>query len=385
MTPPNCPVTGKHLRWLLLLAVLSYSVYFLVHGLAEPPSARTVHICDTDNLSQLTECNSTDDVTTCAGLTDADGNAAACIASACGYRLFPHFDVSIAGASEPYDAADATAVVSFLSVVSIIYSLVPYAVAFAYLVSVLATGDLVALTRLAVFVAISIPNELVFKRLVKQYRPLGSCLYFASWGMPSGHAATSIGLLTYLLLELFVYHPNILCGLTCQKKEHRYSFKLGYGWQRQTANNEQGPGTSCALEGSADNAVVLDMNDGDVGVSAGDGSSPNDGMPPDPRSEYRESSPTAASAPAVVPRRWLALCYCLVLFPVPFSRVYLHDHLRAQVLAGAGVGAAIAALWYLGVVRNCGLRVLDWRTSAWGTWWGLTLGREEGFFGRHGG
>ena len=39
--------------------------------------------------------------------------------------------------------------------------------------------------------------------------------------MPSGHAATSIGLMTYILLEMFVCHPNMLCGLTCQKRDIR--------------------------------------------------------------------------------------------------------------------------------------------------------------------
>ena len=52
--------------------------------------------------------------------------------------------------------------------------------------------------------------------------------------MPSGHAATSIGLLTYLLLELFVYHPNLFGGLSCCREEgERYLYVLGYGWVRR--------------------------------------------------------------------------------------------------------------------------------------------------------
>ena len=366
MMPPRCPVTGKHIRWLLLLAFLSYFIYFIVHGLGEPPSTRTVYICDTNNHSELTQCRSSDDVTTCAGMTDADGNPAGCIESSCGYRLFPHIDVSIAGSAEPYDAEAASAPRSFWSVVSIIYSLVPYVVGFAYLVRVLALGDLVSLTRLVVLGVISVPNELVFKRLIEQDRPLGSCLYFTSHGMPSGHAATSIGLLAYLLLELFVYHPNVLCGLTCQKKEqqNQYSFKLGYGWQRQTANNEDQLDVSHAPVENTYDSLLVNMSDG---VEAGESEKYG--------GKTVESRPMTSS-PSSIPCHWLALCYFILLFPVPFSRVYLHDHLRNQVLVGSCVGMVISSMWYLGFVRNCGMRVIEWRTSEWGTWWGLTLGHS---------
>jgi len=373
MTPPKCPVTGKHIRWLLLLAVLSYFVYFIVHGLEEPPSARTVHICDNDDRSALTQCDSLDDAATCAGMTDADGNVAACIESSCGYYLFPHIAVSIAGSSEPYDAAAATAARSFLSVAMIFYSVLAYVLPFAYLVLVLATGDLVPLTRLVVMGVISLPNEVVFKQLIQQNRPLGSCLYFASsHGMPSGHAATSVGLLTYLLLELLVYHPNGVCGFTRQKEEQRspYSFELGYGWREQAADDEQRCGTRSALDGAADAALL---------VGAGDDSGNNDSVPPGPRSERRESSHAGSSAPSA-PSRWLALWYFVLLFPVPFSRVYLHDHLRNQVLAGSCVGIVISLMWYLGFVRKYGTRIIEWRTSEWGMWWGVKLGSKEGFF-----
>ena len=75
-----------------------------------------------------------------------------------------------------------------------------------------------------------------------------------------------------------------------------------------------------------------------------------------------------------------ALGYILLLVPVPLSRVYLHDHLREQVLIGAAIGAVASMLWYLGFVRNCGMRVIQWRESEWGKWWGLKFGWEEGFF-----
>ena len=67
----------------------------------------------------------------------------------------------------------------------------------------------------------------------------------------SGHAAVSIGLLTYILLELFILHPDLMCGLTCQKRqelqplangENVYVFEWGYGWQKQPDLNEEGTG-----------------------------------------------------------------------------------------------------------------------------------------------
>lgn len=178
LAPPTCPVTGKHIRWLLLAAVLSYFIYFLVHGLSEPPSSRAVHICDTGNELELIQCNSTEDVTTCANLLDINGNVATCVESSCGYQLFPHIDVSIAGSSDPYDEDAATSTTSFLSVVSVFYSLVPYLLGFVYLVEFLAFGNLVPLSRLVILGVIAITNEVIFKNLVKQNRPEGSCLYF---------------------------------------------------------------------------------------------------------------------------------------------------------------------------------------------------------------
>lgn len=132
----------------------------------------------------MIQCTSTNDVTTCANVLDLNGNEAACIQSSCGYRLFPHIDISIAGSSDPYDANGGTSPTSFLSVVSILYSLVPYLLGFVYLVMFLAFGSLVSLTRFVVLGVIAAVNEGVFKQLVRQNRPEGSCLYFLSFGMP---------------------------------------------------------------------------------------------------------------------------------------------------------------------------------------------------------
>ena len=184
MTPPKY-LTGKHIRWIFLLGILSYFLYFIVHGIiSDSPSSRVVYICDTGNDVELQECQGLDDVATCAELTDADGNAATCIESSCGYKLFPHIDISIAGSSDPYDPDAATSTTSFATVCSVIYSLLPYLMAFLYLVLFLASGNFVPLTRLVVFAFISVMNEGIFKHLIKQNRPEGSCLYFKSYGMP---------------------------------------------------------------------------------------------------------------------------------------------------------------------------------------------------------
>jgi len=336
----------------------------------EPPSSRTVFICDTGNELEMTQCSSLEDAATCADLKDANGNVASCIESSCGFRLFPHIDISIAGTSDPYDATAATSTTSFVSVMSVFYGIVPYLMGFVYLISFLASGNLIPLTRLVVLGVIAMMNEGIFKNLVKQHRPEGSCLYFSSFGMPSGHAATSIGLLTYLLLELFVYHPNLLCGLTCQKREQRnvYSFQWGYGWQKQQDGDDELHPTA-----SADNAVIDIKDDG---VQEGDA---NWTKPTTDIEEINTSPepllPTASSQMLPVEVKWryhvYALGYFILLLPVPFSRVYLHDHFRNQVLAGSFIGIVVSTVWYMGIVRTCSRRVMGWERSEWGKWCGF--------------
>jgi hypothetical protein len=132
----------------------------------------------------MIECSGFDDTTTCIDYTDADGSESKCIQSSCGYKLFDHIDISVAGSSDPRDESAATLPNVFVSVMAIAYSLMPYAVAFVYLVLFLGTGSLVPLCRFVVFGAIAVLNEAIFKRIVKEYRPEGSCLYFQTYGMP---------------------------------------------------------------------------------------------------------------------------------------------------------------------------------------------------------
>ena len=176
MSPPSCPLTGRHIRYVCLIAVYAYFIYFLVTGIRESSSERSIFICSADEnedeatTTSLKQCKGLDDYTTC-----GDGNT--CIKSSCGYKLFNHIDVSVAGSSDPYEESGATSTTSFLSVMSIFYGLMPYLFAFIYVILFLTFGDLVSLSRLVVLGVISIVND-------TQYRPTGSCLYFSSYGMP---------------------------------------------------------------------------------------------------------------------------------------------------------------------------------------------------------
>lgn len=179
MSPPSCPLTGRHIRYICLIAVYAYFIYFIVTGIQEPTSERSIFICSINEstTTSLTQCNGLDDYTTC-----GDGNT--CVQSSCGYKLFNHIDVSVAGSSDPYKNSGATSTTSFLSVMSIFYGLIPYVFAFIYVIMFLTFGDLVSLSRLVVLGVISIVNDGILKQFFSQYRPTGSCLYFSSYGMP---------------------------------------------------------------------------------------------------------------------------------------------------------------------------------------------------------
>ncbi|KAL7495605.1 hypothetical protein ACHAWT_009600 [Skeletonema menzelii] len=374
MNIPKQP-PGVYIRWLALLGCLSYFLYFIIIGIKSyPPSSNAVYICDTNNAFELTQCQGVDDETSCANLVDADGNVATCIQSSCGYKLFDMLDVSVAGSSDPYSAEDTNDPTSFLSVMSIFYGLVPYLVGFIYGVSFLITGSVVPLTRLLVLGIIVVINDEILKKVVVQRRPIGSCLYFKSFGMPSGHAATSIGMLTYLLLEVFIFHPNLVCGLTCQKRgrghgdgaESFYYFAWGYGWQKVIESN---------------NPIDLERNGYEGEYSAVTNDSVGEEKIADVEAGTHSNDSNAnicSSAQSCLQGRWKyhfhAFLYCLLFFPVPFSRVYLYDHFKNQVLLGSVEGILIASIWF-GVMRLYGVRFMKWWSrSSCATWFGLTFG-----------
>ena len=231
---------------------------------------------------------------------------------------------------------------------------------FLHLALFLALGDLVPLTRLVVLGTISVLNDLAIKKFIQQERPVGSCLYFKSYGMPSGHAATSIGLLTHLLLELFVYHPHLFGGLSCCREGEQYSYVLGYGWIRKKQDTH--------------NDDALGDIEQEVGSGRDNRESESDGKSFLLKSAKQEDKKRLLGG-------WIyhvrAAGHLALLLPVPFSRVFLHDHLRSQVLVGSLIGFALSNVWYLLIVRRFGLAVLESRKSEMGKWFGLRLGWNE--------
>ena len=193
--------------------------------------------------------------------------------------------------------------------------------------------------------------------------------------MPSGHAATSIGLMTYILLEMFVCHPNMLCGLTCQKRDISYSYVWGYGWLKQTTTDVDGEVVGSTNEEETDaapsNSVTIDIKDDDnVDESSinKEQTDENAVINCDIEEASPSPQPLLSESESNLPlhNTWLyttatkqwkyhlyAIYYMILLLPVPFSRVYLHDHLWTQVLAGSCVGIITSSIWYLCCIRLC--------------------------------
>lgn len=187
--------------------------------------------------------------------------------------------------------------------------------------------------------------------------------------------------MTYVLLEMFVYHPNILCGLTCQKSNSsgdNYNFELGYGWIKSN-NTESNNAMSEPLQSSQDEET------GEVaGVANNNYGPPNDNNDTTNTSSKNNASPTSSST-LLSKSKWYchicALLYTIIFLPVPFSRVYLNDHYTDQVLVGAAIGIVVSTICYFGVMRGCGLydRMRRFASSEWGEWWGVRSSWDYGF------
>jgi len=176
----------------------------------------------------------------------------------------------------------------FFDLLMVLYGYIPYLVilgAFATLCWYRGTSQLAFLTfgGFVVFM-----GELVWKPLLSHARPLGSCVF--TCGMPSSHATISIGFLTWMLLEGIV--------------------------RRRVSRN-------------AIFAVELEAPE-----------------KPRQRSEsYWEDDPPVARITIKQRVKW-CVAWCIVLFPVPFSRVALLDHSWAQVTAGSFIGCFEALIFY---------------------------------------
>ena len=59
---------------------------------------------------------------------------------------------------------------------------------------------------------------------------------------------------------MFVYHPDILCGLTCQRNNtHAYNYLWGFGWRKQTQDGIDANENEEALYTASD-SVALDIH-----------------------------------------------------------------------------------------------------------------------------
>ena len=166
---------------------------------------------------------------------------------------------------------------------------------------------------------------------------------------------------------MFVYHPNIMFGITCQNSGERlqntYSFIRGYGWQKQTNNVADGDvdvaGVNVETPQEAPNAAVdsvaIDINESSIAELHDNGIEESNS--PSPRPLLESSSLPCSDTRS----KWMYHCYAfgyiVLLLPVPFSRVYLHDHFRIQVLAGSCIGIIAAMIWYLCVIRFWGIKI----------------------------
>lgn len=186
----------------------------------------------------------------------------------------------------------------------------------------------------------------------------------------SGHAATSIGLLTYILLEMFVYHPDILCGLTCQRNNtYAYNYLWGFGWRKQITQD----GSDASADANeneealytASDSVALDIHNENC-------------IEGDTDPSYHQPSSATKSNIVKWRHHLYAIEYIILLLPVPFTRVYLYDHTRNQVLAGSLIGMVTATLWYLCFMRICGAMIMKRWNDGWSNWLGLRFGQGGG-------
>ena len=174
---------GIYLRWICLLAFISYQAYFFLYGSIllnnNEGEMAGIFICDnnSNNDDVLTQCAGSDDMETC-------GSGIECIRSSCGRPLFVHIGISYAGSADPFDSDAATSTHSFTTIASLVYSLIPYALIVLFSIQFLALGNVVPLTRLGLIGFVLLIDDGLLKNIIKQPRPTGSCLYFHSYGMP---------------------------------------------------------------------------------------------------------------------------------------------------------------------------------------------------------
>ena len=214
---------SKHanlLNTLWLLAVLAFvstmMIYYVVHVLdpsVDEGATRRCGVVNTSNPSKMVwppplhavPCSlDTDD-----GAQVGPGgcpSGQACYINPCGFKLSSGLDISVHGASNEDGSPHEDTPIARLMV---FYSLVPYGMAFLYFLWVIITRSTMGLIFMLLLGVVTVLNEFILKKIIKQQRPPGSCLYGHSYGMPSGHAATTFAILTATLFETLWDRPRI--------------------------------------------------------------------------------------------------------------------------------------------------------------------------------
>ena len=186
-------------RYVLVALVAAATVLFFVY--AAQATLIEVYVCDVPEPDGAPrQCTGLLDIETCTDL-----EASVCVRSTCGHQLAEHIDISVAGAPDPWAAGTP---INGVAAVMVAWSFVPYALVLVVVAWLFHAADTASLACLILLLVGTTLNEVVIKNLVQQHRPPGSCLYFKSYGMPSGHAQSSVGMLVYLMLETWVDRPR---------------------------------------------------------------------------------------------------------------------------------------------------------------------------------
>jgi len=142
-------------------------------------------------------------------------------------------------------------------------------------------------------------NETVVKRIVNQPRPELSCV--ETCGMPSGHSVLAMGLLTMCLIDTVrrtVYQPN-------------------GGVMMRTLRQNRGVWRTIPSFLWSETLLVFSVV---------------------PLPTWDEISHVTAL--------FISIFWLFLLYPVPISRVAIHDHTPKQALMGSIEGFVLACLWY---------------------------------------
>jgi len=207
----------------------------------------------------------------------------------------------------------------YLAVLCVFYGYVPFLIMFMAAQHLVFKRTTRELSFIAFCGASSAINELVFKRLLLEARPVGSCNL--TCGMPSSHSMFSVGFFALMFLDAAMrVNPMFVVEES--------------NWQRETVSS------TCFRW------FVLPLQ-----------------LP------YNISNERFVRT---------VLWWLVILLPVPFTRVWLKDHSAPQVIVGSVLGTISACIWHWCVHMRVA-NIMDDPTwdgwtwpSSWGKWYLLT-------------